>query len=201
MLKKSSGKINNRFLWLDVMKTFGIILVVMNHVEGLHIPFVTFFGGMIYMPLFFMASGYTYRRKEESYPAFLLEKAKRLLVPYFVCNLLLFAFFTLKSGEFSKSALLGIFYSRTMLMQVESSWNMALMPYLNAPTWFLTCMFLCYAVYELLERIFTGKKQRRIAVAALTLLGILLRYVSRHCCRGVWKMYFIFRHFSSLADI
>lgn len=167
-----------RYQWLDVMKAFGIFLVIINHIEGLHIPLLSFFGGMVYMPLFFMAAGYTYRRKEESYGKFLLGKAKRLLVPYLACNLLLFAFFTLKSGTFSKPAFLGIFYSRTMLTPADSSWNMALMPYLNAPTWFLTCMFLCYAFYELLERKCADEKTRRIAVAAAAGLGMVLHDVS-----------------------
>lgn len=171
-------KTGSRFLWLDVMKAFGILLVVLNHIEGVSIPLVTFFGGMVYMPLFFVAAGYTYRRKEERYADFLKEKAKRLLVPYFVCNLFLFAFFTLKNHEFSKPALLGIFYSRTMLMKPGSAWNMPLMPYLNAPTWFLTCLFLCYALYGLLDRKFTEPNKRRTAVAAVTAAGIALHYLS-----------------------
>lgn len=169
---------NKRYQWLDVMKAFGIILVVINHMEGLHIPFLGFLGGMVYMPLFFIASGFTYRKKKRSYGSFLADKAKRLLIPYFICNFLLFAFFTLKNGFFSKAAFFGIFYSRTMLMHTESPNNMALMPYLNAPTWFLTCMFLCYAFYEFLERKFPDKKKRRIAVASASAAGILLKYIS-----------------------
>lgn len=177
MWNSGLAKSKNREVWLDIAKFFGILLVVLNHME-INIPLVTFFGGMFYMPVFFVASGYTYRDKDESMKTFVRGKAKRLLLPYAVCNLFLFAFFTLRTRTLSKPALLGIFYSRTMLMAADSSWNMALMPNLNAPTWFLTCLFLCLCIYRVLDRKFAGRKSRRIAIAAAMAAGIILRYVS-----------------------
>ena len=177
-LAKSSDKNNQqRELWLDIAKFFGIALVVLNHME-IEIPLVTFFGGMFYMPLFFVASGYTYRRKEESFGKFAFGKAKRLLLPYFACNVALVALFTVLNGGFSKASLLGIFYSRSMLMAADSSWNMALMPNLNAPTWFLTCLFVCLCLYRAIDVKFLDVKKRRIVVAAAVLLGVLIRTVS-----------------------
>ena len=170
-------KSKTRECWLDIAKCFGIILVVLNHMN-VKIPFVTFLGGMFYMPLFFVASGYTYRNKGESFWQYALRKAKRLLIPYVVCNVFLFAFFTWRTGEFSKQALLGIFYSRSMLMTAETTWNMALMANLNAPTWFLTCIFLCLCIYFLIDRTFEGVKKRRGVIAAAMIVGIVLKYVS-----------------------
>ena len=177
MLHNGLEKAKTREVWLDIAKCFGIALVVLNHMD-VKIPIITFFGGMFYMPLFFVASGYTYRNKGESFLAYALGKAKRLLIPYAVCNVFLFAFFTWRTGAFSKPALLGIFYSRSMLMAAKSSWNMALMPNLNAPTWFLTCIFLCLCLYYIIDRKFKDVKMRRLTVAALMALGILLKYVS-----------------------
>jgi fucose 4-O-acetylase-like acetyltransferase len=65
-----------------------------------------------------------------------------------------------------------------MLMAADSSWNMALMSNLNAPTWFLTCLFLCWCIYFVIDRKFSEPKQRRMAVAAATGAGILLRTIS-----------------------
>lgn len=177
MWNNGSATLKNREAWLDLAKFFGITLVVLNHMD-INIPFVTFFGGMFYMPVFFVASGYTYRNKGESFPAFAKAKAKRLLIPYAVCNLFLVAFFTIRTGQISKPSLLGMFYSRNMLMAADSSWNMALMPNLNAPTWFLTCLFVCLCIYFVIDCKFTDTKKRRIAVAAAVLAGILLRSVS-----------------------
>lgn len=170
-------KAKNREIWLDIAKCFGITLVVLNHLD-LKIPIITFFGGMFYMPLFFVASGYTYRNKGEGLIKYALGKAKRLLIPYAIGNLFLFAFFTWRTGEFSKPAFLGMFYSRSMLMAAESTWNMALMPYLNAPTWFLSCIFLCLCLYYALDCKFQDEKKRRIAVACCMGIGIVLKYVS-----------------------
>ncbi len=182
MWKDFLGKSNNkeskkRELWLDIAKAFGIFAVILNHME-INIPVVTFLCGMFYMPLFFVAAGYTYRRKEERFLKFAAGKAKRLLVPYAFCNLALFAFFTLKARGFDRWAFLGMFYSRSMLMAADTTWNIGLMPNLNAPTWFLTCMFLCYCFYFVIDRQFADAKKRRIAVAAAMLIGMILRTVS-----------------------
>lgn len=168
---------SNRELWLDIAKFFGIALVVLNHLN-INIPLVTFFGGMFYMPVFFVASGYTYRNKGENFRTFVLGKARRLLLPYAVCNVLLFVFFTILNRSFSKPSSLGMFYSRSMLMKNGSNWNMALMSNLNAPTWFLTCLFLCLCFYFLIDRKFEDVKRRRIAVVAAMAVGILLRTIS-----------------------
>ena len=149
MLKNSLTKNAHRESWLDIAKCFCIVLVVLSH-TSIRIPIVTFLGGMFFIPLFFVAAGYTYRNKGESFKAFALDKAKRLLIPYFICNILLVGYFTVASG-FSKPALLGIFYSRSMLMAPGSVWNMGLMNALNSPTWFLTCLFLMYCMYYLID--------------------------------------------------
>ena len=70
MWNNSLVKTKNREHWLDIAKFFGILLVVLNHMN-IRIPLVTFFGGMFYMPVFFVAAGYTYRNKGESFKAFL----------------------------------------------------------------------------------------------------------------------------------
>ena len=177
MWKNSLVKTSNREHWLDIAKFFGILLVVLNHMN-IHIPLITFFGGMFYMPVFFVAAGYTYRSKGESFKNFALGKAKRLLIPYAVCNVFLFAFFTVLNGKFSKPNFLGMFYSRSMMMKATSEWNMALMSNLNAPTWFLTCLFVCLCVYYLLDVKFADRKKRRAAVAICMAAGVLLRKIS-----------------------
>ncbi|MBQ8857641.1 MAG: acyltransferase family protein, partial [Lachnospiraceae bacterium] len=177
MWSKNLSSKSNREVWLDIAKFFGIALVVLNHMN-ISIPLVTFFGGMFYMPVFFVASGYTYRNKGENFNTFAIGKAKRLLVPYAVCNVFLFLFFTVLNGKFSKPSFLGMFYSRSMMMRATSEWNMALMSNLNAPTWFLTCIFLCLCIYFLIDRKFTDARKRRLAVIAAMAVGVVLRKVS-----------------------
>jgi len=167
----NKGK-GNREAWLDIAKCFCIVLVVLSH-TSIRIPVVTFLGGMFFIPLFFVAAGYTYRNKGESLKKFVLDKAKRLLIPYFVCNVLLVVYFTV-TGGFSKPAVLGIFYSRSMLMAPGSVWNMGLMNCLNSPTWFLTCIFLAYCIYYVIDCKFSDAVTRRKAVLIAMAVGILL---------------------------
>ena len=137
----------------------------------------TFLAGMFFIPLFFVSAGYTYRNKGESFKNFALDKAKRLLIPYFICNILLVSYFTV-TGGFSKPALLGIFYSRSMLMAPGSVWNMGLMNCLNAPTWFLTCIFLAYCIYHVIDcKCEDASKRRKLILVAMA-AGILLAKVS-----------------------
>lgn len=166
---KTAGRLD----WLDFGKAMGILMVLIVHAECRLGP-VTYYGGMFYMPVFFVAAGYTYRcRAEETYGSFLRKKARRLLLPYFGTSAFLWLFFWLKDSVLGGAllnlklrSLFGIFYSRN---QMYAPWhdgqNPVLMDLLNAPLWFLTAMFLVYAYYELLSR--TGKKYLLLAAGLL----------------------------------
>ena len=172
----SSEKKANREMWLDIAKCFCIVLVVLSHTT-IRIPVVTFLGGMFFIPLFFVAAGYTYRNKGESLKIFVLDKAKRLLIPYFICNILLVGYFTIQGG-LSKPALLGIFYARSMLMAPGSEWNMGLMNCLNSPTWFLPCLFLAYSIYYVIDCKCKFSMTRRKIILIWMAAGIVLNKVS-----------------------
>ena len=86
--KANSGGKVNREAWLDIAKCFCIVMIVISH-TNIRIPVVTFLAGMFLIPLFFVSAGYTFRNKRESFKNFVLDKAKRLLIPYFICNILL----------------------------------------------------------------------------------------------------------------
>ena len=177
MWKRNLACKKDREHWLDIAKFFCIALVVINHMD-ISIPLVSFFGGMLYMPLFFVAAGYTYRNKGKSIKEFVVDKAKRLLIPYAYCNLILFAIFTVMSRKLSRPGILGLLYSRSQLMRNGTMWNMRLSQYLNAPTWFLTCLFLCYCFYYVIDCKFTDTKKRRKAIAIAMAVGVLIRSVS-----------------------
>ena len=109
----SSGRLE----WLDFGKAMGILVVLLVH-AGCRLGLVTYYGGMFYMPIFFVAAGYTFRVKEgESYGTFLLKKAKRLLIPYFGTSAFLWVFFWVKDcvlggipGDLKLASLFGIHF-------------------------------------------------------------------------------------------
>ena len=115
-------KADTRKGWIDIAKILGMVIVLMNHAELVIGP-VNFFGGMFYVPIFFVLAGYTFRYQPEvSLRDVVKKKAKRLLVPYFLYNGFLFLMFFLKDsvlagslGAASFRPLFGILYSRSYL--------------------------------------------------------------------------------------
>lgn len=188
MTTKSSLRKN----WIDTAKVIAIFVVVLNH-SGLHITGVNFWGGMFYVPAFFLLAGFTYQGRKESYSSFVKRKARRLLVPYLIANVLLVAFFTLL--DMMKHTLdvnqlllsvVGIFYGRNQIFAGEipvffgheistvggsAHEPIYLMTSLNAPTWFLPALFLLLVAMELLHRV---TKDNAKAIATVILIGLVL---------------------------
>ncbi len=162
----SAKKENSRLLWLDFGRAAGILVVLLVHV-GAGPGVVRYYGGMFYMPIFFVAAGCVYRRREgQAFGIFLKKKAARLLLPYFGTSAFLWLFFCVKDAELKLSSLFGIFYSRNQMYQAGfAGENPVLLDILNSPLWFLTALFLVYLWYEIAER--SGKKE------LLLVLGLL----------------------------
>lgn len=81
-----------RLQYLDVVKGFGIILVVFGHIEYISQPLRIWLSSF-HMPLFFLVSGMLIRYKNEpelSMSALLTRKARGILVPYLWFSLLYF---------------------------------------------------------------------------------------------------------------
>ena len=182
----------NRKAYVDFAKCIAILFVLMNHI-GLTIPYITSFGGMFYVPVFFVLAGYTHHAKEEPYTTFVHKKAKRLLVPYLTANLVYFVFFFIKddilggtAGLQSLKPLLGILYSRYSLYpptEEFSSQNTYFLTIQNSPTWFLTALFLSYLLLELAIRFAVSYREKQaehlamaIASGAFLLVGVVLDY-------------------------
>ena len=182
----------NRKSYVDFAKCIAILFVLMNHI-GLTIPYVSNFGGMFYVPIFFVLAGYTYHAKEESYISFVSKKAKRLLVPYLVANLVYFVFFFMKDdvlgnkvGLESLKPLGGILYSRYSLYPITEEFtkgNVYFLTIQNSPTWFLTALFLSYILFELVIRMANSYKKKggdelvmAVACGLFLLVGLLFRY-------------------------
>ena len=156
----SGKRTDGRLEWLDFGKAMGILVVLLVH-AGCKLGLVTYYGGMFYMPIFFVAAGYTFRIKEgESYGTFLRKKVKRLLIPYFGTSAFLWLFFWIKDcvlrgmpGDLKLTSIIGILYSRNQMWRVgDAGSNPVLMDLLNSPLWFLTALFLVYAWYGLINK-------------------------------------------------
>lgn len=173
-----------RILWMDIAKALGIFIVLIVH-GGISLGPVTFLGGMFYMPVFFVLAGMTFTwKEEEDFGTFVKKKACRLLVPYFGYNIFLFLFFFIKdsllTGKVSSESffpLVGILYSRNCLFEMDAVHNVYFMQILNAPTWFLTGLFVSLVIFWILMKTAKGDLCKLYIVnGGVLLLAVMLHY-------------------------
>ncbi len=171
-----------RLGWLDFGKAMGILVVLLVHAEC-QLGLVTFYGGMFYMPIFFVAAGYTYKcHPNASLCEFVKKKAKRLLIPYAGASLFLWFFFWVKDSllagnpmDLKLHSLKGILYSRNQMYAAGYvGENPVLLDVLNAPLWFLTAMFLTYVWYDLASR----SRRKYVLLAGGLLLAVIWHYMT-----------------------
>ncbi len=132
-----------RKVWLDAVKGLGIILVVWSHLP--RIPKIGPCLFACFMPLFFIASGYTGNRTFKT-KDYIQKKGKRLLIPYAVYGILLLLLKmrkTIFQGNVQEFALdfIGFFYSRYYLYVEKGEENIYFLTSGNSTHWFLTAFF------------------------------------------------------------
>lgn len=185
-----------REYWIDCVKCIAILVVLLNHAQ-LVFPGVNFLGGMFFVPVFFVLSGYTYHAKEISFGDMARGKAKRLLVPYAVANAILVGIFVIKDILFCAMGrqaigevgfdiamkVVGSLYARNQifvsgmdtLLGINTENPIPLYTAYNSPTWFLPALFVTILVFDLLYRKFEGN-WKRILLANLVLLVVAVLY-------------------------
>lgn len=174
---------NNRWVYLDVAKGIGIILVVMSHTIE-KFPFGTKLILSFFMPLFFIASGYVYTPNKRSKKENIIRRSKSILRPYITYNVIIYTVWLGKiffSSERSIAKLqdyfrpiVGAIYSRYCLYVLGTKDNINLLTINNHPLWFLTCMFLSSVIfYMLVEHSLINKKYSIIINSSLILITYL----------------------------
>lgn len=144
-----------RIVWLDAVKGFGILLVMLSHAIDVGEMGTYLFSSFI--PLFFIASGCI--TKSEPTCTFIKKKTRRLLIPYFFYGVLSVLFFdVIKTGAGYRGGMvsewIGLLYSRFCFLPFGSDNNIYFLPMeADATLWFLTSMLIAFAAYSLIEKI------------------------------------------------
>lgn len=132
-----------RMIWLDNLKAYGIILVIIGH--SIVITAANDSTGMLmkliysfHMPLFFFISGYLFRPNQENY---FYKKWKVLLLPYLIFQMIsvvfINVFYYIKTGGLERdplNTLLSVFY-----INGSVGWN--------SPLWFLIVLLIIELVF------------------------------------------------------
>ena len=134
-----------RLLFIDIAKGIGITLVVCSHTEAhdLMMWAVGFF-----VPIFYFCSGYmaTYSSTNDSISQKMKKRARKLLMPYFFFNLLLFLYYR----RWSITGLYGIIYSRYSFFPLGYDNNPELLIWGNYPMWFISSLLVSYFLFYIL---------------------------------------------------
>ncbi|MBC2315972.1 acyltransferase family protein [Listeria booriae] len=143
---------NRRLIWIDNLKAYGVILVIIGHsiVQPITYEYSALLMKLIYsfhMPLFFFISGFLFSSKARG--NYFGRKWKSLLLPYFIFQIIsvLFinAFYYVTTGQLERdpiSTILSIFY-----LNGNVGWN--------APLWFLIVL----AIMDILFYFFNKLKK------------------------------------------
>ena len=167
-----------RIDWLDIAKGLGIIAVVVSHSYCCDLIWIVM---AWYVPVFFVCSGFTLKRKS-NYTDFIVKKSKRLLLPYLFCMVLMTIFnflsdlFLHQPFDFFRSTV-GVLYSRTMLYPMDAEVNQLMLPKNTQPLWFLTALLASLLLaYPLLGVV---KRKCMMLITALVLMA--LSYLFTFC--------------------
>lgn len=154
---------------IDVAKGIGILLVVFAHVY--YGPNMLVLVYSFHMPLFFIFSGMLFNRERNpDCMAFIKKRAKRLLVPYVIYEVVsifcLYGAERVFTGVFDISKMEYVEYFRQILI---SNWSGA---HVNQPLWFLPSLFIVEVMYYFFSR---GRKVTVVLISvALAFCGWVL---------------------------
>lgn len=151
-----------RLDYIDILKGIGILFVIFSH-SGAEKWFMSKMGDF-FVPLFFVASGYTFKQRNEPFLPLFKKKAKRLLKPYFFFSLLMLLLYK----RFYILDVVGVFYSRYCIYPYHSVNNIFLMGGGNPPLWFLTSMLTAFLAFYLLVKFEAWTKWLLIAFVLFT---------------------------------
>lgn len=176
-----------RIDYVDIAKGIGIMLVIMGHIEYDYVPFC----GSVHIPLFFILAGYLYdidKTQSRTYGELMGKRVKRLLVPYFIYNIVLYIKYLLKlifshtfTAKLGLQGFLGFVYSSALFYKnVPAEENFEGFVFGNGPLWFLTAMAVSsvifyFIIYFVLKHQFNWKK--------ITAASVLLCVLSFALCR------------------
>lgn len=170
-----------RFDDVDIAKGIGIMLVIMGHIEYDYVPFC----GSVHIPLFFILAGYLYdidKTQSRTYRELAGRRVKRLLLPYFIYNIILYAKYLLKlvlSHTFTMrlgvQGLLGFVYSSALFYKnVPAEENFEGFVFGNGPLWFLTAMAVSSVIfYFIIYFVFHHKFDWTRIIASSVILCVL----------------------------
>ena len=160
-------KSDGRILYLDIVKGFGIVLMVMGH-SSFGEVFYHYIHGF-HMPLFFFVSGLLFTFKSnKSWNEVFLGKCRTILIPYVFFGLATYGIWAAtRGGRVTRSDLLmplqNLFWINSHGLAISGEF------------WFLSAMFFASMFFDGLFRFIGKPVLRAVILIAMALFGCLFR--------------------------
>lgn len=169
---------NSRITWVDSMKAFSIMAVVLYHTPI--VPEIKTLSYLVCLPAFFFVSG-LFTNTKISPKEFFLKKTLRLLIPYIIWGLSTWFFWFFGSSRYGSSVENNIEWWNPLLGLLCGKGEMLSQ---NTPLWFLCCMISLEWIYFFIRRI---PKQwlRWIIIACLSIIGCIASHKGQN---WVWEI-------------
>ena len=137
---------NDRVSYIDCIKGIGICFVLFAHLIPFdYFPSIHICSEAIYMPIFFIISGFLTTNLELST---IHKRINKLFLSYIFFSILLLVAGALGAYDVGKNTILGLLYSRSeIIWEGETIW---LLKFPFGPLWFLTAMISMYFVLHVL---------------------------------------------------
>lgn len=149
---------------IDILKSIGIVLMIMGHI-GFGGGF-DFYIHSFHMPMFYIISGFLHKQSSLTFKKVCYKKAKGLLIPYIAFAFFHLAIFTLLHRHLELSALSSIFIFNTDGLPIAGA------------LWFLTSLFFVDVIYYLIDKVNSSSIQG-IIVVLITLAGFIIPNYTR----------------------
>lgn len=164
-----------RIEYIDLFRSFGIILMILGHIR-----FGSIFDKWIHafhMPMFYFVSGWFFRsHQDQSISMQIRRKAKSLLMPYVLFELLLWIILRMFIPEYrSLESLAYIFTENTYKIPVASG-TFGISPVPGA-MWFLTSIFVCESVYIIIDKKLKTVWLKNGIVILLVITGMMAKSI------------------------
>lgn len=162
MESNRKNKRNQTFQYLEALI---ILMVIDDHVSTrIGILSSIFPYNSFYMPFLVFISGYFYNKK--SIGDYLIHKGKRLLIPYFLWNILgnSIAYILMSKGIVS-------WYGRINLQSLMYCFVNGPLSSINGPSWFVIMLFQVSVLYNMIRNVF---KKEKLSMDISLLIGCAL---------------------------
>lgn len=183
---------NNRNIAIDIVKAIGILMMIIGHCG--QIPYMPYrhFIFTFHMPLFFIISGFFYKKKDIAMS--LKSDAKHLLLPYLLsCGMIVVFFLILSFYTHDYDKL--FFYLKATIVGSGTKDHSALylsnLPDIGA-IWFFPALFVCKNLYNIMSS-FDVKKRllySSFIFVTATLIGRYLLFIPFSILSGMSAIIF-----------